>query len=189
MNDLGTSRSICAETVPNTRRYIRGLPLTERIERLSIPEPMSGCWLWLGGTRTTRCGLRYGFVGVRGKTLRAHRVSFEAFKGPIPPKLIICHTCDNSLCVNPDHLYAGTYQDNSEDCRRRGRFKPNYGEKNGNAKITNQQASYVKWLLQQKRTPSSIAKEIGASLRTVQSISWGEKWKSVGPIPYLDGGR
>jgi len=47
--------------------------------------------------------------------------------GPIPPGLWILHKCDNRLCVNPEHLYAGTRRDNSNDVITRGRLR---GSKN-----------------------------------------------------------
>lgn len=96
-----------------------------KVEALSIPEPNSGCWLWLGFVSTApspRAGIWSG-----GKKASASRFSYEAFKGPIPDGLIVRHTCDNPLCVNPDHLLAGTYQDNTQDAIRRGRAYGNIG--------------------------------------------------------------
>lgn len=96
------------------------LSLADRILEMSIPEPNSGCWLWLGSAWRAPIQLR-PFLSVDGASLGAHRVSLEAFKGPIPAGLCACHTCHNTLCVNPDHLYAGTKKQNTQDMMRAGR--------------------------------------------------------------------
>jgi hypothetical protein len=73
-----------------------------------------GCWIWTGGTSTDG----YGRLKVGGIYMRAHRLSYEFFKGPIPEGLMVRHRCpvqDNRLCVNPDHLIVGTHQDNMDD--------------------------------------------------------------------------
>jgi len=86
--------------------------------------PESGCWIWTG--KITSCG--YGSIRVGSQvdgTRRlssTHRASFECFKGEIPDGKIICHKCNVKCCVNPDHLYAGTYQDNSYDTIRSGNW-------------------------------------------------------------------
>ena len=74
-----------------------------------VPVPETGCWLW------TRCvdGSGYGAVRAGGATRRAHRVSYEAIVGQIPPGLQMDHLCRVKSCVNPDHLEPVTHRENS----------------------------------------------------------------------------
>lgn len=91
--------------------------LRQRIADWSVPEATTGCWLWLG--KVDRSG--YGEVSVGSHLRRAHRVSYEAFAGPIPAGKMVLHRCDQPSCVNPDHLYVGTAKENMRDCVDRGR--------------------------------------------------------------------
>ena len=86
------------------------LQYQKMIEDKSIPEPNSGCWLWLGSVNNG-----YGVVGLHCVSFAAHRISFEAFKRKISPGKIVRHLCNNTYCVNPEHLAEGTRKDNSDD--------------------------------------------------------------------------
>lgn len=77
---------------------------------------LDGCWIWKG----SRAG-GYGKMSVRGVTVGAHRISYELAKGQIECGLIVLHSCDTPLCVNPDHLRAGTYKENTQDMLDRNR--------------------------------------------------------------------
>lgn len=93
----------------------------------------SGCWEWNG----VRSPKGYGVakvLGVRHKLIRAHRLSYQLHKGPIPAGMLVLHSCDNPPCVNPDHLRIGTSIDNMSDAKERGRL--NFGERNPLAVVT-----------------------------------------------------
>jgi hypothetical protein len=83
-----------------TERKRMMLTLLEQFEERFIPEPNSGCWLWL--MKLTSFG--YGQIKVRGKPSRAHRISYELYRGPIPDDLGLDHLCRIKSCVNPFHL-------------------------------------------------------------------------------------
>lgn len=85
-----------------------GLP--ETIESKIIPEPNSGCWIWLGGLRDKHDG--YGGAGWAGKTWRTHKLVYTLLRGDVPDGLLLDHDCRNRICCNPDHLTIRTWKEN-----------------------------------------------------------------------------
>jgi hypothetical protein len=103
-----------------------------RFETKYIAFP-NGCWVWVGarkwyGSREKHNRAQFRFDG---GTKAASRVSFAHFKGPIPVGLNVCHTCDDGLCVNPEHLFLGTQSDNIRDCVAKGRHKSGFSRRDG----------------------------------------------------------
>ena len=88
-----------------------------------IEADQAGCWIWQGAVRA----LRDGNLGARGTAwhngeyLQTHRAMWIARYGEIPDGLCVCHSCDTSLCLNPEHLWLGTHQQNMQDMRLKGR--------------------------------------------------------------------
>lgn len=101
--------------------------IPDAIRERSVPEPNTGCWLWLGVLSPRG----YGKLKSRGHSMAAHRASYISFRGPIPGGLCVLHRCDNPPCVNPDHLWLGTNADNSADMVAKGRSAR--GERHGSA--------------------------------------------------------
>jgi len=81
------------------------------------PVTESGCWIWMGST--TQKG--YGDIKYDKKHHRAHRLSYELHNGAIEDGLMVCHSCDTPSCINPEHLFMGTAQDNTDDMVKKGR--------------------------------------------------------------------
>lgn len=100
----------------------------ERFLDHAIPCPPSSCLLWVPN------GDRYGSFWMGGESIGAHRASFILFNGAIPDGMMVCHSCDVGVCVNPDHLFLGTQMDNRQDCASKGRTAN--GSSNGNARFT-----------------------------------------------------
>jgi hypothetical protein len=156
--------------------------LPERIQAKIWPEPMSGCWLWGGALRSTG----YGSVYLDGSR-SAHRVVWEAVNGPIPKGTghhgtCVLHRCDNRACVNPDHLFLGSHQDNVADMHAKGRGYQNPGkpgETNHMAKLTD--AEVVEMRLSQAAgdTQMVLAKRYGVSQGLVSAIIRRERWTHV----------
>ena len=146
-------------------------PITPIADRLLLRRRIDGdCWIYTGSK--TRDG--YGVLGVgRGKQLRAHRASYEAFVGTIPQGLSVCHTCDVPLCINPAHLFVGTPKDNTSDMHRKGRARPPRGETHPMAKLTDVEVLSIRRLRASGRSLNFIAQRFGISFQYVSELSLG----------------
>jgi hypothetical protein len=140
----------------------------ERLAEWSIPEPNSGCWLWLG--HVDRNG--YGLIVVDWKRVYAHRLSFSLHKGPIPDGAGVLHHCDMPPCINPEHLYAGTPADNARD--RVIRKRTCAGSKNAMSKLN--ERSVIK-IRNGGRTDEEFADEYGVSENTIKRAREGFTWR------------
>lgn len=149
----------------------------ERIESLSIPEPNTGCWLWLGAVHEERHGRQYGRLTVNGRTVGAHRYSYQIFRGAIPEGFEVCHHCDTPPCVNPVHLFAGTKQDNVDDREAKGR-------NNHTSKLSPQDVAAVR-LMHKSGVVGylAIARLFNVSKSSARDIIKGVTWRNVPTAP------
>lgn len=155
----------------------------ERIRRMvSVDE--SGCWNWIG---TTRGGYGRLVIGSRTngtrRSVSAHRLSHEVFLGEVPEGLEVCHRCDNRRCVNPDHLFAGTRQDNIDDREAKNRNRPLRGEANSGAKLTEAEVTSMRRLRSTGLAYAAIAERFSICKKTAMKICKGESWAHLPPPP------
>lgn len=115
-------------------------------------EKQNGCWIWTGN----KFNSGYGLINTDSKARSAHRVSYETFNGPIPNGQLVCHKCDNKLCVNPDHLWLGTYVENMQDCKQK--FRNTHGERNSKCKYTDIQIEEMRLLKEEGFTTARLAR-------------------------------
>lgn len=138
-----------------------------------VAKTTAGCWEWTG----SRHEQGYGRYRQGDRIAKAHRVSYEIHKGPIPDGLFVLHRCDNPACVNPDHLFLGTHDDNMADMVAKGRARTNKrsGLLNPAAKITPAEAEEIR-RLRGRATQAQIARRFGVSQQLVSCIQTGKNW-------------
>ena len=144
----------------------------KRFEWSYLPEPNSGCWLWLKYLTPTGYGL---FYYPPRNMVCAHIVAWELFKGE-RKGLHVLHTCNNPCCVNPEHLKLGTHQENMQDRTLANRTYRHIGVKNGRAKLTEADVILIR---KDKRWQRFVAKQYGVGVTTIQKIRRREIWKHV----------
>lgn len=166
-------------------------PLADRFHEKYKVNDETGCWEWTGALTHG-----YGVInsGGAGKAIRAHRVAYELFVGPIPNGdgyhgTCVLHRCDNPRCVNPEHLFLGTNADNVADMDAKGRRVSvprtgplldksgmRRGERHPMAKLTTEQVSAIRT---SSMAGTELAAQYGISKSTVSQIRLGKKWASV----------
>lgn len=154
---------------------------TETIKSKTNINPVTGCWEWIG---TKRNGYGRTMTGSRKdgtrKSISAHRLSYQLFKGDIPPGHEICHKCDNRCCINPDHLFAGTRQDNVDDREQKGRNVVSRGESNGMARLTADDVCAARNERAINGTSyQALANKYGVAKKTIMEAVKGTSWKHL----------
>lgn len=160
--------------------------LTSRLAAMTSPHP-GGCVLFTGS------GGRYGRIRVsRQRTIAAHRLAWELKNGPVPDNLCVLHRCDVPRCVNVDHLFLGTQQENIRDMvekerSTRGMLKHRagnhrraareLGERHAMAKLTRAQVSQIRALyVTRKFTQTELAGRFGVKQVTISRIVLRRNW-------------
>lgn len=151
--------------------------LSEKERFISLVEKTNTCWLWKGCTRGKRDHQHYGAFQRGEKLWIASRASYDIFNGTIPDNMLVLHNCDNSLCVNPEHLRLGTHQDNMNDMKSRNRQASQSGENHGNNKLMEIDIMEIRILSGFSVSNVDIAKQFNISDGLVSMIVKGKRWK------------
>lgn len=134
------------------------------------------CWNW----RATKHKKGYGNFWFNGQLMRATHISIFYKTGVLPNKgSFACHTCDNPSCVNPNHIFIGTNQDNMNDKVKKGRMSCLKGESNPKAKLTEGGVREIRYLYNSGLNYPEISTKVGVSRSMVGGIIRGKFWKHV----------
>lgn len=137
----------------------------------------NSCWNWTGSKNHKGYGrVSYRLNGKEVK-LAAHRLSYALKHNTDPANLLVCHSCDNPGCINPDHLFLGTVKDNNRDAFNKKRNKT-IGERN--KKLTTEQVVEIKRLLKDSTISDyNLSKQFNINPGTIFNIKNGLTWKDV----------
>lgn len=141
-----------------------------------------GCWIWIGAFDHDG----YGHISpstANDTKLRAHRLSWILHFGSIPNGLCVCHHCDNRKCIRWDHLFLGSYADNTRDMWAKGRGNtehvkpppPMRGAKNPMAKLTQDKVDQIRRLYPQ-RSATELGDQFGVSTDNIYHILRHKTW-------------
>jgi len=132
------------------------------------------CWEWRGHLSSS---FGYGRLRFNGVAWDTHILSWKIHNGDIPKGMCICHTCDNPACVNPNHLFMGSYAQNSADMKAKNRHA--FGEKNGMSKLSNKEVLSIRKDLKAGVSSILLAKQYGVHPNHILRIKRNESWKNV----------
>jgi hypothetical protein len=145
----------------------------ERFDSKWEEDELRGCWLW-----TAACyGTGYGVLRVNGRNHHAHRMSWRFHRGEIPEGMHVLHKCDVRSCVNPDHLFLGTNDDNIQDCISKGRWA--CGEKAAKAKLTTVDIIEIIRLHNSGLGYKKLGKQFGVDFSTIYKITKRKRWRHL----------
>ena len=139
-------------------------------------DQVTGCWNWTASKDTHG----YGHLRHKGRIKLAHRLSYELHFGPIPEGMQICHKCDNRICLNPDHLFLGTWRDNMLDKLAKGRQSRTrqFGSANAAAKLSEADIIAIRDA-RGKILQKELAASYGVDRAHISLIQSGRRWGHI----------
>lgn len=146
--------------------------IDQRISKRVNKIPSTGCWEWTGWLDSGRPK-----ITIDGKPTVVARLMCKG----ITPETLACHTCDNPICVNPDHLFPGTHQENSDDRAAKGRVRvsPSVGEMNPMSTLLRVDVEQIHLMSSAGLSSRKIAEFFPVRDSTIRKILRGERWASV----------
>ena len=142
------------------------------LAKVIVPHDPEACWGWTGAVNSH--GRAHMQADRRGLWSNASRIAYRVLVGAVPEGLFVLHTCDNPLCCNPRHLYAGTPAQNNADMANRGRSTR--GERHPGRKISADDARAIRASTERSRV---LADRYGLSMSHIAHIRKGDFWKEV----------
>ena len=146
-------------------------------------EKTDGCWVWKRSVNKGGYGQFAYWNGEKTRSILAHRMAWLLATGALPdePHAHILHHCDNKICVRPDHLFLGDDRDNMQDLLKKGRFPSRKGERNGRAKLTEEDVRAIHTALACRARVAAIAAHYNVSVSTIIHIERGIIWPDLLP--------
>ena len=170
------------------------IEISEKQKRKFFLKTESGyyqdCWNWQG--RSDKDG--YGIICIKRIPRRASRVSYMIHFGKIPESMLVLHTCDNTKCVNPSHLFVGTHRANMNDKVIKSRCNMQSGENHWTkrnpqlikrdkaryrTKLTTGMVIEIRELMASGARTVDVSSKYGISCVHARKIASGEKWSKI----------
>jgi len=133
----------------------------------------NGCWNW------TKCKDKDGYgitsYGIPRKAWRAHRLIYFLLKGEIPEGMLCCHSCDNSSCININHIFIGSPKENSKDRENKGRG----GKKNHPTRLTEQDVLLMRKMHSEGIRNCELVKIFNLPQPTISKILKRDRWRHI----------
>lgn len=139
------------------------------LERFSVKyrvDPATECWVWIAAIHTSG----YGIFRLGDECIGSHRAAWILFKGSIPDEMDVLHRCDTPPCVNPEHLFLGTHQDNMDDRTKKG---------HSIGSPTKLNEDIVRYILLSPKSGNKLAIELGVRPEHIGRIRRRESWEYV----------
>ena len=169
------------------RIYKKIAPITRFMSMVDMNGPIhpefGQCWIWTGARLPFKLDYGVFTIGRREGMRRAHRFIWEATYGVIPDGLQVLHRCDRAHCVNPQHLFLGTQQDNMDDMNQKGRGAcgddvASKGEDNPKAKLTDEDVKEIR-RLRPVMSLTQLANRFNVHVCTIKRIMNGRRWRHI----------
>lgn len=178
-SDVNRGKGIfCSNSCTTSYRNKQNKKNPEEIFFQNIVKTADGCWEYQSVDKNG-----YGRITIsKGKTIKAHRFSFEIHNNCTASGNYICHKCDNKKCVNPEHLYAGTAKDNAKDREERSIINRKMGQTHYKTKFTNEDIKQIRADLENGVMGKDLAKKYNVSKFCISAIKLRKTWKNIEAI-------